>query len=59
MYGPACLTAGALIITLGSPGILWLGIVMLKVGILGFELHLLKEAQRVGFIQIDKELITF
>jgi len=59
MYGPACLTAGALIITLGSPAILWMGIVFLKIGILGFELHLLKEAQRVGFIKIDKKLIAF
>lgn len=59
MYGPACLTAGALIITLGSPAILWMGLVFLKVGILGFELHLLKEAQRVGFIENNKELIAF
>jgi hypothetical protein len=59
MYGPACLTAGALIITLGSPAILWMGIVFLKIGILGFELHLLREAQRVGFIKIDKKLIAF
>ena len=59
MYGPACLTGGALIITLGAPAILWLGIVMFKIGIVGFELHLFKELQRVGIIKSNKQVIGF
>ena len=59
MYGQVFITAGTLTLVFGGPGLLWMGLIMLEIGLLGFKLHILKEAQRVGFIKIDKELIVF
>jgi len=58
-YGPAFIIGGATLLSLASPGLVWLGIVFIKLGIIGFELHLLKEAQRVGWIDTEKEIIGF